>query len=140
MTIFNRRRFRHLSQSPPNDQRAFLEAAALTTVIEGSSCPDAIRKVTARIQWKVNIEEEIQRIENDLRDAHGNTEKMFSFIERIKARTSSEETRQVILELCETLSVRADPLARNDLDSTFRTRLKQELGQTRNQNDLKIQG
>lgn len=127
MFFLNSGKFKHLSQSSPNDQRASLEAAILT----GSICLSEraenriLRRMCSRIHWKVELSAEILRIEREVKEALAESDRMFSFIDRIRDRITSGETGQVILDICRPM--RDHKKDRGSSEAAFLVRLDQEL-------------
>ncbi|MBS10956.1 MAG: hypothetical protein CME19_05050 [Gemmatimonadetes bacterium] len=73
----------HLSESRPNDQRAFLEAVVPTAWIK-STCPPgdhpAVKKLLARAQWNIKVEHEVRRVLSNVSTATDDTDLMFPYI------------------------------------------------------------
>jgi len=128
MLVFKRRLFKHMSGASATDQRAFLEAALMTISIDGHhelTENVALRRMTSRIRWKIDVQVEIGRIAAEIGNAIQDSERMFSFIDRIRDRTASPETRTIILDL------RHEPGNHGNVNSSFEasflTHLQQKL-------------
>ena len=65
MLLRHRQDFRHLTAAPPNDQRAFLEAAILTTTVLGdrdNEMTATLGRTVAKVGWKFDLDTEMSRI------------------------------------------------------------------------------
>ena len=128
-----RRKYRSLTEATANDQRALLEAAVFTLLIERNRLGEssAFRRLSGRVSWKVEVDHEIQRIQQELKGIFGyrqsNIDRVFAYIDRIAERLSSKKIGPLILEICRDLRVQQSILGRT-LESAFLTRMEQKLG------------
>ncbi len=128
-----RRKYRSFTEATANDQRALLEAAVFTLLIEGNRLGEssAFRRLSGHVSWKVDVDHEIQRIQQEIEGTFGNwqsnVDRVFAYIDRIAERLSSKRLGPLILEICRDLRGQQSILSRA-LKSAYLTRLEQKLG------------
>jgi hypothetical protein len=85
--------------------------------------------MTSRIKWKIELETEIERVERDVERALAESDRAFSYIDRIRDRISSGEMGEQIVEICRPFREHnQDP---GDSKSAYLTRLDQELSRAK---------